>query len=156
MNETQQQSETGDPAKEPTDQYVTGIKLFSVVLSVTAVVFLLMLDMSILSTVSLQFTLYPYASWPVLIDGQSHPTGDPADHDRLSLPAGCWLVHWSISALMVCHWHRRTDIPLHALSRGCMHELTSLVHSAAIQPMTGKLYVHFRVKVSSQKLSSPY
>jgi hypothetical protein len=91
------------PADETTadtqnQEYISGFKLYGVVLSVTLACFLILLDMSIIATV-LQSLFFP----PMLhrLMKRSALTGYPADHESISFPSRCRLVREFLSTYCV-------------------------------------------------------
>jgi hypothetical protein len=89
--EVEKARDSEDPEDE--DQYVTGFKLWTLMASLTLVMFLMMLDMSIIVTVC---TMVPSALEAGLIE-----SGDSSNHDRFSLPWRCWLVWQCVLDLKV-------------------------------------------------------
>jgi hypothetical protein len=86
----------------PEFEYVTGVKLWLATAAVTLVCFLMMLDMSIIVTVSLH---NPSHALDLLI----HMTGYPSNHHRLSFPWRCGLVWQRVSFIKVNSFHSRFD-----------------------------------------------
>lgn len=66
------------PAKEA-NEYLTGFKLFVSVMSLTCVTFLMLLDVSVVSTVSLDFGIFP--NWVTSLTTTS--AGHTKNHLRL-------------------------------------------------------------------------
>jgi hypothetical protein len=63
-------------------EWVSGIKLAGIIVALTTAAFLMLLDTSVVTTVSASLCSCYY----------THQKGNPTDHKRLSLPAGYWLV----------------------------------------------------------------
>jgi hypothetical protein len=73
-------------AAEPEHEYISGVQLWLVMSSVTLVVFLMLLDISIIVTVSL--TIPNYKLEKLLTTA----TGYTSNYQRLPLVARCWVV----------------------------------------------------------------
>jgi hypothetical protein len=71
---------------EPEHEYITGIQLWLVMASVTLVIFLMLLDISIIVTVSL--AVLNYKPKKLLTTA----TGHPSNYQRFPLVARCWMV----------------------------------------------------------------
>lgn len=124
---------TTTPAAEEEREYVTGHKLIVVIAACTMAGFLMLLDTSIVATVSLDFT-------SVLMPSLLITTGHSQNYQRLPLPCGYWLV-WDclptsqVSDSIVLIPRNTDDQP----------------RSCALQPLTGKFYNQFDSKVKSIK-----
>jgi len=122
-------------APEPTKteyEYVTSVKLWLATVAVTLVGFLMMLDLSIIVTVSLH---NPHYALDILIN----MAGYPSNHNRLSFPRRCRLVWQRISFIKVSS-HKSPHLMVYQSNRA---------FSCALQPLTGKIYSNFGSKVSS-------
>lgn len=73
-------------AAEPEHEYISGVQLWLVMSSVTLVVFLMLLDISIIVTVSV--TIPNYKLEKLLTTA----TGYTSNYQRLPLVARCWVV----------------------------------------------------------------
>jgi hypothetical protein len=121
-------AETTDPEFE----YITGVKLWLATAAVTLVCFLMMLDMSIIVTVSLHNPLRA-------LDLLMNMTGYPSNHHRLSFARRCGLVWQRVSFIKVnSHISILIIVP----------QINGYL-SCALQPSTGKIYSNFGSKVSS-------
>jgi hypothetical protein len=94
---TRQPSETNTE----TLAYVSGIKLVLLVISIVLACFLMLLDTSVVSTVS-------KPNWPewndypkVQVVDTEYRLGHPADHRRVSLTSGCRLVRQCLQSRKV-------------------------------------------------------
>jgi hypothetical protein len=122
-------------APEPTEteyEYVTGVKLWLAAVAVTLVAFLVMLDLSIIVTVSLHNPRYA-------LDMLINMAGYPSNHNRLSFPRRCGLV-WQRIYFIKASSHKSPHLMVYQSNRA---------FSCAIQPSTGKIYSNFGSKVSS-------
>lgn len=162
---TDQSQPLSHPSEDATEisgdqpEYITGLKLLTVIVSVTLVVFLLLLDVSILNTVSAlqRSTLLPFHLHSLILRRAMSPTsGHPEHYQRFPFPLRRRLVWRSLSVGKVraaypnyIYLHRGTvyrDDQVEA--SGARRVLTSNPKSACLQPLTGKFYSHFNVKVS--------
>ena len=134
-----QENQPEDSAKtlapeEPEHEYVTGIKLWIALAAITLVFFLVLLDMSIIVTVS---------------SGVMVSLWKPSDHGRLSLGSPVTsipsLTLVGMEARICC---RRMYAPL--LDVGGAG--SDCIISCALQPLTGKFYTHFSSKVRLRPL----
>lgn len=112
----------------PDTTYLTGLRLFVVILSVTVVLFLMMLDISILSTVSHIIT-DPLFITEVNKDGVystracDNFLGHPSNHQRLPPSRGCRLVRRSLLARQVrAHPHFPDSYPRVSKEKRCKAE----------------------------------
>jgi hypothetical protein len=122
-------------APEPTEteyEYVTGVKLWLAAVAVTLVAFLVMLDLSIIVTVSLHNPRYA-------LDMLINMVGYPSNHNRLSFPRRCGLV-WQRIYFIKASSHKSPHLMVYQSNRA---------FSCALQPSTGKIYSNFGSKVSS-------
>ena len=108
------------------EPFLTGVRLFLVMTGVTLVMFLAMLDIAIISTVRQPVSPTPH---------RLTFTGHPQDHKRLSQTRRRGMVHRRLPASQV----RPLSPPLQN------QRITRL--SATVQPLTGKLFTFFNLKV---------
>ena len=121
---------SADPTAEAELQYVTGIKLYLAVASVSLAIFLMLLDISIIATVSRHMS-----SLEKLLNLQAIPLITDQFH---SLQDVGW---YGSTYLLARYGFART------CSNFCPTNLPD--YSCATQPLTGKVYTNFNIKVSA-------
>jgi hypothetical protein len=114
-----------------TDQYITGFALKAVVAGLTMAVFLLMLDSTILVTVS-------QPCMPVSLSSTQKYQGHSEDHEQVQLTEGHWLVWQRISA---------RNVSLSTSAKAYLHHADQSQISCAVQLPFGKIYQFYSSKV---------
>lgn len=118
----------GESPKDEERKYLTGIKLFMVISAVTLVCFLVLLDTSIIVTVSLS------ASFAI-------NTSDASQ----AIP----VITTHFHSLEDLGWYGSSyQIARYSLNRVDQMIPTNSTISACLQPLTGRIYTNFRTKVS--------
>lgn len=130
---TRDEANTNDDQEET---YITGIRLMMILVSGTLVQFVMMLDQSIIATVWL----------PIrdLCNARTLKFGRPFPGLRMSSTRSLM----SGGTAVPTNWPGKAPIAHVLRPISC---LRCYAESASLQPLTGKLYTHLKVKVSTYK-----